>query len=228
MFYIPTNKLQDWKELLVDSEKQWVRKYSAFELAYAWTRSSKFPKQVETVFSASQFSNFHDLELLMMVPEYKVYLDTKKAPSQNDLFVLARNQHGLLTIMVEGKVKEPFGPTLDEWLKNGSEGKKNRLSFLMKQLDLHDKDQLSKTRYQLLHRTASALLEAQTYHAATALVLVHSFSQEGLWLDDYKQFLSLYNLEGDKNTLSGPVRINGIDLFFGWVTDVFTADTDVV
>lgn len=228
MFYVPTNKLKSWMGLLADPENQWLRSYSALELAHAWANTSQFPKQIERVFAASQHSIFHDLELVMMVPEHQVYLDTRRAPSQNDLFVLARNQNGLITIMVEGKVKEPFGPMINEWLKDGGEGKQSRLFFLMKELDLHDVNKLKGIRYQLLHRTASALLEARKYHAKNALMLVHSFSQEGLWLNDYIKLLDLYGLKGDHDTLSGPININGIDLYFCWITDFFVSDIDVI
>jgi len=38
--------------------------------------------------------------------------------------------------MVEGKVRESFGPTLEEWLKDPSPGKTRRLSFLTRALGL--------------------------------------------------------------------------------------------
>lgn len=218
----------NWKGLLADPEKQWKRSYSAFELAHAWAKTSQFPKQVERVFTASQHSIFHDLEIVMMVPEHQVYLDTRRAPSQNDLFVLARNQNGLIVIMVEGKVNEPFGPMINEWLMDGSEGKQSRLFFLMNELGIHDVDSLKGIRYQLLHRTSSALLEARKYHAKNALMLVHSFSQEGSWLNDYVQLLNVYGLTGNHDTISGPININGIDLYFSWISDFFASDIDVI
>jgi hypothetical protein len=53
--------------------------------------------------------------LLLAIPEYKVSLPGWGAASQNDIFCLARTQHGLVSIMVEGKVNEPFGPLVKEW-----------------------------------------------------------------------------------------------------------------
>lgn len=72
-------------------------------------------------------------------------------------------------------------------------------------------------RYQLLHRTVSAIIEAKKFNAKNALVLVHSFSQSYEHFEDYNQFLALYGLSGEKDLLIGPVNINGIDLYFGWV-----------
>jgi hypothetical protein len=64
---------------------------------------------------------------LLAVPEFKVPLPGGARASQNDLFVLGRSSPGLVSIMIEGKVKESFGPTLDEWRHEGSPGKKERL-----------------------------------------------------------------------------------------------------
>ena len=40
-------------------------------------------------------------------------------------------------------------------------------------------------RYQLLHRAASAMVEARRFNAAHAMMLVHSFSPSDEWFDDY-------------------------------------------
>jgi hypothetical protein len=39
-------------------------------------------------------------------------------------------------MMVEGKVSEPFGGTLAEWMEKETPGKRTRLEFLMKKLGL--------------------------------------------------------------------------------------------
>jgi hypothetical protein len=49
------------------------------------------------------------------VPEFKVPLPGGAHASQNDIFVLARSTAGPISIMVEGKVNESFGPALREW-----------------------------------------------------------------------------------------------------------------
>jgi Domain of unknown function (DUF6946) len=59
---------------------------------------------------------------------------------------------------VEGKVAEPFGPLVSEWLvadaQGPSPGKLERLAFLCERLSLND-DDCQSVRYQLLHRTVS-------------------------------------------------------------------------
>ena len=53
-----------------------------------------------------------NLEILLEFPEWKVYLPPAGHTSQNDLFSRANGEQGLVTIMVEDKVAEPFGETL--------------------------------------------------------------------------------------------------------------------
>jgi hypothetical protein len=84
---------------------------------------------------------------------------------------------------VEGKFSEPFGPTVDEWLRNALEGKRERLRFLEEQLGL-DTAVSPGIRYQLLHRGGSAVIEAKRFNATNALMLVHSFSPANDWFDD--------------------------------------------
>ena len=128
-------------------------------------------------------------------------------PSQNDIFVLGKFGNRLVSIAVEGKVNETLGPTVAEKRKDMSPGVKERLEFLIDLLQLKDKE-LDLVRYQLLHRTASALIEADRFSAtapgvalppasmqscaSNALMLVHSFSQEHKWFEDYAAFVGLY------------------------------------
>ena len=117
---------------------------------------------------------------MLAIPEYQVDLPGGKRPSQNDLFVLARaKDEQLVAIMIEGKVAEPFGPTLEGWLKGGSKGKQTRLKFLCDMLGLSNEPP-SHVRYQLLHRTASAIIESKRFNAKYAMMIVHSFSPEHL------------------------------------------------
>jgi Domain of unknown function (DUF6946) len=69
---------------------------------------------------------------------------------------VATTPGGLVSIAVEGKAGEPFGPPISEWLRDDSVGKRVRLDALCKVLGLvSEADSL--LRYQLLHRSASAM-----------------------------------------------------------------------
>ena len=216
--YVPSAGPISWKTFLADPEKQWKAGYSAHAMANAWEAANgQFPADVERIFASSGDKRVENLELLMAFPEWKVYLPPRGHPSQNDLFVLARNEQGLVSIMVEGKVSEPFGPTIAEWLRTPTPGKLKRLAFLQSKLGLEG--ELPETiRYQLLHRTVSAIMEAERFCAGTAVMLVHSFSPDCLWLEDFQAFLGLFATEsvnpGQLYLLSDN---GGVALFAGWV-----------
>jgi hypothetical protein len=48
--------------------------------------------------------------------------------------------------------------------------------------------------YQLLHRTASAVIEAERFKTDAAAMIVHSFSPERMRFEDFVQFASLFNV----------------------------------
>jgi hypothetical protein len=215
--YIPTTAPDDWRKFLAEPEKQWRSGYSAKELAECWEQSSGFPSEFQDLFSKSENQVLNELKLLLAIPEYQVDLPGGRHPSQNDLFVLARAKDSqLVTIMVEGKVAEPFGDTLEIWLKDASEGKKKRLNFLCDVLGLANEPPLN-VRYQLFHRTASAIIEAKRFNAKYAMMIVHSFSSEQKWFSDYQDFLSLFGVTGKINELAELPKLDGLQIFTGWV-----------
>jgi len=216
--YIPSKGPESWKEFLAEPDKQWKKGYSARTLAYCWEEAEGFPGSVRAVFKQSEYTLFHNVEMLLGIPEHKVDLPPKGGhPSQNDLYVLARSDDELISIAVEGKVKESLGPLVSEWIQEESKGKFERLEFLDNLLEVNNKD-LSGIRYQLLHRTASALIEAQRFCAPHALMLVHSFSQEHKWFNDFAAFVGLYGKEVVPDSIVYVGERSGKHLYLGWVT----------
>jgi len=154
--------------------------------------------------------------MLLAIPEHKVHLPGGGRPSQNDLWVIASCDYGLVSIAVEGKVSETFGPTLLKWEPDSSPGKQERLDFLCAELDL-ETPLPDDIRYQLLHRTVSAIIEAKKFNAKYAMMLVHSFSPNDQWFQDYKRFVSLFKVPAAPDqVIPGGVH-SGISLFFAWV-----------
>jgi hypothetical protein len=98
-----------------------------------------------------------------------------------------------------------------------TQGKTIRLEHIMEHLDLTEQP-LNHIRYQLLHRTASALIEAKWFHAKSAAMLIHSFSKNHKWFEDYSEFLNLFDRIGKPNSITLIGRKNGIDLYCAWVT----------
>ena len=210
--YVPTQSVDDWKKLLADPDNHWRSGYSARALAHCWEDSKSFPDEIEKIFKQAGFEN---LKLLLAIPEHKVYLPPRGHPSQNDLFILAKTENNsLMSIAVEGKVTETFGETLEKWNAEGSASKKKRFSFLANLLNL---DSIPKTiRYQLLHRSASAILEAQKFNAKYAVMLVHSFSPELLWLEDFQDFAELFGVKAQSGQLYFVRQLDGIDFYLAW------------
>lgn len=217
-FFVPASNPEDWKWLLAKPERHWRTGYSAKSLAYCWQEANDFPEDVKRVFKNSDIELFQNIELLLAFPEWKVPLPGGPRASQNDIFILAKRENQLVSITVEGKVSEPFDKIVAEWkLKNSKEGTEIRLKFLCDELQL-EKSQIDHIRYQILHRTASALIEAKRFNAQNALMLVHSFSQSDEGFEDYSQFLVLFGLnEITPDSLVFAKKIDGINLYFCWI-----------
>ena len=159
---------------------------------------------------------FPSLKPLIILPEHQVALEGGSAASQSDVWVLASHPFGLASITVEGKVSESFGPTLSEWSVDASDGKKKRLAFLLDVLGLQNT--LPQTiRYQLLHRVASAALEAKRFHANLALCLVQSFSPTDEGLEDFEAFCGLFGVQVQPDKITKIGQYEGIPLYIGWV-----------
>jgi hypothetical protein len=122
----------------------------------------------------------------------------------------------LVSIAVEGKLDEAFGPTLEEWVEDASAGKRQRLDFLVDVLGFSQQPP-GDTRYQLMHRTASALMQAKEFTAAYAMMLVHSFSQTDDGFDDYASFVSLFGANARLNGVAPAGQRDGVDLYFAWI-----------
>lgn len=212
--FVPSKGADDWKNLLAELDKHWARGYSARTLAHCWVEADGFPLEIHRVLS--QHPALDPIEPLLIFPEWKVSLVGGSRPSQNDIWVLAKSQNGLVSIAVEGKVEEPFDKTLGEWRADVSRGKEARLSYLMEILGLSEPVPDS-IRYQLLHRAVSAVIEAERFVAHDEVMLVHSFSPTNQWFDDFAAFVSLLGRKAEVDHLVTAVVSKGMPLHLGWV-----------
>jgi hypothetical protein len=220
--FIPTSGPTDWQRLLAEPNRHWKPGYSAHALATCWETSKGLPTEVSDLFSRY----FGRLDLLLAIPEYKVPLPGGRRESQSDLFCLLQGDGAVIAMMVEGKVEEPFDKTIGEWLAGASDGKKERLSFLTKTLGLSDTLPPS-IRYQLLHRTAAAVITARRFGAAKAAMIVHSFSPARSWLPDFQMFVGLWDISIGHDEM---VRIqvpDGFELFLGWASGSLNKAADI-
>jgi hypothetical protein len=211
-----TSGPSDWQALLAEPTKHWRIGYSARTLAHCWEAASGFPIEIAAALSTSTDPLLADLEPVLAVPEFKVPLPGGERASQNDIFVLARSSAGPVAIMVEGKVNETFGPTVDEWREDVSPGKTTRLAFLLGAIGL-PKQINGDIRYQLLHRAASAVIEGERYRAKAAVLLVHSFSAKRAGWADYRAFLDLFGVRAEVGKPQRLGETRGLPLFAVWV-----------
>lgn len=209
--YIPALSAEQWAQFLAEPVKHWRQGYSARTLAYSWQEANGFPVEVESVLA----SIFPSAELLLALPEHKVPLPGGSRSSQNDIWILARSENQLISIAVEGKVSEPFGPTVQEWQTDLSAGKAKRIEYILSLLGISSVSDT--TRYQLLHRTASAIIEAHRFNAAHAVMLVHSFSQSSEWFQDYAAFVSLMGGSAAEDSMVSVGSRSGVSLHLAWV-----------
>ena len=156
-------------------------------------------------------------ELLLALPEHKVHLaGSALGASQNDLFALTRVGPRTIAVTIEGKVDEPFDELLSEWLAKASHRKHARLAYLCEVLGLEEHALPLDLYYQLLHRTASAVIEAERFKTDAAAMLVHSFSPTNRWFDAFAHFASLFGCKAEPDKLIA-VRPNVLrPLYLGW------------
>ena len=91
------------------------------------------------------------------------------------------------------KVDEDFGPLVKDKRNGASDGQQKRLDYLQSVLGLKTLD--DGIRYQLLHRTASAILTARDFHAGAAVMMVQSFGKKAALREDFEAFCQVLKAE---------------------------------
>jgi hypothetical protein len=212
----------DWRRLLAKPDTQWEPGKSALEMAVCWEScrdtSRGIPAEV-----ASALDSVHELkgaELLLGIAEHQVQFPPRGHPSQNDLWALLRVGPLRVSMTIEAKAGEPLDDLVKHWLPADGErsGKRARLEALQRHLGISDAD-VSHLRYQLLHRTASALKEAERFGANVAVMLVQSFNRtadEASW-QDMLRFGEVMGAQVQENRVVPSPRPTDIPLYLGWV-----------
>jgi hypothetical protein len=216
---IPTEGPESWKRLLAEPEKHWRAGYSAMSTALSWEEASGMPGEIASLFDHAEEPAMRDASLAIAIPEYKVSLAGGRRPSQNDVFAILTCSGGLISLMVEGKGKENFDEPLGVWkTRTSPAGVETRLADITQHIGI-DVEIPDSIRYQLLHRTASAVIEAKRFHAPYAAMIVQSFVSDDKenHYGDFCEFVGLYGREAEKSRLIELAETNGCRLFAGWV-----------
>src|SRR5688572_14865988 len=135
MILVPATSLDDWKRLLACPDKHWKEGYSAHALATRWQAAPGFPPEISALLATNDLTS--GAALLLAIPEHQVPLAGGARASQTDLWALARTARGLVSIAVEGKVSESFGPSIGDWGNEASPGKRSRWEALCALLEVN-------------------------------------------------------------------------------------------
>lgn len=207
---------QDVVRHLGQQEKHWKEGKSAHALATLWFKSTGLPSKIEVALK----TRFESPELIDAFLERQTDLQSEGRPSQTDLLaVVGSGKDDLVIVAVEGKAGEPFGDRVEKWLD--ANGKKEaRLEGLCEILGGLSRESVLPLRYQLLHRSAAAIIEARRYRTKVAVLLVHSFSEDEKGFADFASFSKTFGLaEPIANSLAGPALVGGISFYAAWVQD---------
>lgn len=208
--FVPSRGVSSWQERLADPHKHWRTGYSARAMAHAWEAANGWPPEIAAILESA----CGPCAPVFVVPEWQTPLPGGQRHSQSDALLIARCETGLIAAAIEGKVAESFGPTVAEWRDEASTGKRERLAFLCERLGISDDP--GELHYQLLHRTASALIEADRFHATRAAMIVHSFSPDRRWFDAFSRFVQRLGGTADVGV---PIAVNvpgTMPLLLGW------------
>ena len=199
-------------------ELHWKKGRSARELAVSWYEAAGFPAPVSDVLDSEP--SLRNLILVDGFFERKTDLRTPGRATQTDLLVIAGGPQGPVSIGVEGKVGEPFGDLVGDWrARKPSKGKERRLAALRSTLGI-SASVVDDLRYQLFHRTAAAIYEAQDRGIDRAVILVHSFDPGNAGLNDFQAFAETIGATGAAaNRISRPVVLERITTYLAWVSN---------
>jgi hypothetical protein len=233
-YVIPARGPEDWRALLAAPDLHWRTGASAFELAHSWHGRKTPPAAVQRVLTAARVPDLDRLEIILALPERKTALAGGSRGSQTDLLCLARRPNGghtctvtpLVVLGVEGKAEEESGPTLTDWLATEPAGAAARLAQIDEVLGV-DTANLGGVRYQHLHRTTATVLEARLFNAASAVMLVHSFSAQHSHFGEFQNFVAeaFGKSKPEAGELIALGRRSGVQLYVGWVVDMIKRET---
>lgn len=240
-FHIAIEEPEEIIPRLGKQELHWKEGRSAYELSTFWMHAKGIPTSVRAVLD--QADEWRGARFLEGIFERETELPGRGKPSQTDLLALVRLKDGNAILGIEGKVDEPFGELVEDWLKGkpdekageppeataarqrSRQNRQERFSALCGVLDI-DPVGLGRFYYQLFHRTCASIYEAKRFECRRAIVLVHSFaaipasSLTPPCFEDFSAFAAKIGMPViEPGTISASRSCNGVELRLGWVSD---------
>lgn len=209
----PLFKPQDVIAFLGRGEQHWKEGRSAFEAAHSWFALKNIPASIQAILN--QVSDFEGAVLEKAVFEKKTKLDSYGRESQTDIMAFLKVNDGRAVVGVEAKVDESFGPLVREWNDYGT-GKLRRLAGILDRLKFGS-IAIGELRYQLFHRVAATLIEAQHASARHAAVIVQSFVSKRTGFEDFVAFANAFGASVTApGKLSQPRAVGEVTMRLGW------------
>jgi hypothetical protein len=209
--FVPSLGPYNWRPLLREPDRPWPPGSSPRVIAHAWEAAAGLPDEVTGILSTA----VGKAEALLALPHHETQIPGETPEDTSGLLVLLRHNAGLMTCAIEGKVDEPFGPTVGEKKTELALGGSALLTYLghMLGIDCWPDD----VHCRLLHRTASALIESDRYFANDAAMIVHSFSPGRRWFDAFRRFCQVLGSDPSGTDVPAVVQLpNGKRLVLGW------------
>jgi len=232
--HVATRGIGNWRERLANPDRQWKRGFSAFETAVAWECASSAESQLpQPIRSVLVKGGFDAPKLLFAVAEHKVPLRGGRTASQCDVWAVVSTSKGMLSLSVEAKANEAFGDeTLKKWFEGTSEQSKanrqERWEHLVQYLPGVPTDSYHSIRYQMLHRCAASVIEAERFDLPHASFVVQAFGSPNGSFQEYMAFCQAIGVPPTRGSLTtAPKPRLGISLSIGWVDCPFATDTDI-
>jgi hypothetical protein len=193
----------------------WKEGRSAKLLVDQWWAANALPASI--IGLLNQADEWRGAELVDAFVERQTDLkDGRPSHSQSDLLAIVALADCLGIVAIEAKVDEGFDKTVGEWLVSGGAGKAVRLAKLCDLFGRKPAD-VAGLRYQLFHRTASAILEARRYRARQAVMIVQSWCPSASGISDFLAFLHAIDVPCEiPGKLSDARVFDGVALRVGW------------
>jgi hypothetical protein len=213
--FVPTRTGAEWQLLLAKPKIHWKQGASAMTAAAAWeSAAERLPAEITQRLESTTEPLLKGQRLLVALPEWPVALPGGATTSSTDILAICRNDLGLCVIAVEAKVVEDFGPLLATKRAESSTGQGDRLAYLHSLLGVEHFD--DSIRYQLLHRTASAILTAREFHASVAVMLIHAFDTPATQRLEFEAFRQALHAREIARLIYHVDQVRKPALFLAW------------
>jgi len=214
---IPSRGPKNWRQAQADPERQWKPGTAAVCLALSWEAAEgEFPAEISRIIRGASFIDLAGLHPLLIIPGFAVPWPDGRMKDQLHLLTLCQGTYGLCPMAVEAVAYDDFGPGISEYQGNGDPGRSTELRFLKETLGIGEIP--GGIRYHLVRRFVSTIFLAKRFGARQAVLLMHAFTRENRWFDDFANLLALFNAGVRPGTLAVLDSIPDIRLFAGWCT----------